>query len=106
MKLAKEPTVPPEAGEPPLTAEEVRRLSRAVPEWEVEDQVLRRELKFPDFVEAMDFVNEVAEVAQAADHHPDLCISYNRVRLELTTHKIGGLSRNDFIVAARIDELV
>ena len=53
----------------------------------------------------MAFVNRVAEIAQAQDHHPDICLYYNRVALKLSTHKIGGLSRSDFIVAARIDRV-
>lgn len=65
----------------------------------------QREFRFKDFGKAMEFVNEVAEVAEEQDHHPDICVFYNKVNLTLSTHKIGGLSRNDFILAAKIDEL-
>jgi 4a-hydroxytetrahydrobiopterin dehydratase len=59
-----------------------------------------------DFGETMQFVNRVAQVAQEEDHHPDIEISYNKVHLTLSTHSIGGLSRNDFIVAAKIERLL
>jgi len=67
---------------------------------------IAREYRFRDFTEAMKFVNAVALIAEQAGHHPDIFISYNHVRLELTTHSIGGLTENDFIVAAQINALV
>jgi 4a-hydroxytetrahydrobiopterin dehydratase len=78
-----------------------------VPGWELQpdEQKLVRSFKFKDFKEAMAFVNRVADLAEAEGHHPDILISWNRVRLELTTHAIKGLSENDFIMAARIGEL-
>jgi len=66
---------------------------------------IEREFKFQDFRAAIGFVNKVAEVAEAEDHHPDIHISWNRVTLSLTTHTIKGLSENDFIPAAKIDRL-
>ena len=79
-----------------------------VPGWRlISGELLKivRELKLKDFAEAMRFVDRVAEVAEAEGHHPDFCVSWSRVRLELFTHAIGGLSENDFIMAAKIDEL-
>ncbi len=79
-----------------------------VPGWRVVDGdplKIARELRFKDFARAMAFVNGLAEVAEAEGHHPDFCVSWNRVELELTTHAIGGLSENDFIMAAKINEL-
>ena len=67
---------------------------------------LRRELTFADFKAAMVFVNRVADLAEAENHHPDLAINYNRVSLTLWTHDSGGLTENDLILAARIDGLV
>ncbi|TSC71538.1 MAG: 4a-hydroxytetrahydrobiopterin dehydratase [Parcubacteria group bacterium Gr01-1014_48] len=64
---------------------------------------LRKEYAFKNFTEAMVFINRVAGIADTEGHHPDIFISYNKVRLELWTHAIGGLSENDFIVAAKID---
>lgn len=71
----------------------------------IESQI-EKEFKFADFDEAMDFVNRVAQVAKEQDHHPDIEISYNKVHLKLSTHSIGGLSRNDFRLAARISRLL
>ena len=79
-----------------------------VPGWGVVDGdplKISRELRFKDFAQAMAFVNRLAEVAEAEGHHPDFCVSWNRVELELVTHAIGGLSDNDFIMAAKINEL-
>lgn len=68
-------------------------------------KAIQKEFKFPDFVKAMSFVDQVADVAEGAGHHPDIFISYNLVRLELSTHSIGGLTENDFLVAAEINKL-
>ena len=81
----------------PLTQDEARELSQHVPGWRLEGNWIRRTLKFGDFRAAIAFVNSVADEANAADHHPDIAISYSRVELALTTHSIGGLSRKDFI---------
>jgi 4a-hydroxytetrahydrobiopterin dehydratase len=84
-----------------------RRYVDAVPGWrlvEGEPPRLTRSLKFKDFAPAMEFVNEIAAIAEAEGHHPDIYISWNRVRLELVTHAIHGLSMNDFIMAAKINE--
>jgi 4a-hydroxytetrahydrobiopterin dehydratase len=62
-----------------------------------------KEFKFVDFIGAINFVNLVADIAEEEGHHPDIHIFYNKVRLELSTHAIGGLSENDFILAAKID---
>lgn len=105
MKLSEESCKPVEKGEHQLAKGKVSELSREVPEWSLHDGAIEREFKFKGFDGAMEFVNEVAEVAASEDHHPDICISYNKVNLKLTTHKIGGLSKNDFIMAAKISEL-
>ena len=92
----------------PLSSEEAERYMDAVPGWKLADgetAKITRSLKFKDFAQAMAFVNEIAQVAEIEGHHPDVCISWNRVRLELVTHAIGGLSMNDFIMAAKINEL-
>jgi 4a-hydroxytetrahydrobiopterin dehydratase len=74
-----------------------------VPGWQLEENKLTRRFKSRDFMEAMAFVNRVAELSEAEGHHPDIHISWNKVRLELTTHAIKGLSENDFIMAAKIN---
>jgi 4a-hydroxytetrahydrobiopterin dehydratase len=93
-------------GTSPLTEDEASRYLSQVPEWEIrEGKSLRRRFRFKDFVAAVAFVNRVATVAEEEGHHPDIYISYNRVRIDLTTHAIGGLSENDFIMAAKIGAL-
>jgi 4a-hydroxytetrahydrobiopterin dehydratase len=105
--LAKRKCVPCEGGIEPLTIEQAEpMLSQLAQGWHIEGNKIVREFKFRDFVAAMKFVKQVAEIAEQEGHHPDIHISWNRVRMELTTHAIGGLSDNDFIVAAKMDELV
>lgn len=79
-----------------------------IPSWQLIDgevPQIARTWKFQDFEEAMKFVNKVAELAEAENHHPNIEIAYNKVTLTLWTHSIGGLSENDFILAAKIDVL-
>jgi 4a-hydroxytetrahydrobiopterin dehydratase len=106
MSLAEQKCVPCHKGTPPLSREEAEELAKETPQWTLKDNAIEREFKFDGFREAMDFINEVADIAESEDHHPDIYISYNKVRLELSTHAIGGLSRNDFIVAAKVDKVV
>jgi 4a-hydroxytetrahydrobiopterin dehydratase len=105
MTLAQETCTPCQAGGNPLPGAEAGYLARGVPLWTLAESRIERNFKFKDFTAAMAFVNRVADAANGQGHHPDIFVSYNRVRLTLTTHKIGGLSRNDFILASRIDEL-
>ncbi len=92
---------------PPLDAQQIAQYTPAIsPEWEVTDNKLRRLFTWDSFKEAMFFVNALAYLAEQENHHPDLTVSYKRVTVELTTHDVGGLSLNDFIVAAKIDKLL
>ena len=103
--LASRHCVPCEGGTPPMTRTAAETLLAQVPGWKLvegEPLKLARSIKFKDFGQAMAFVNRVAELAEAEGHHPDICVSWNRVRLELFTHAIGGLSENDFIMAAKV----
>jgi 4a-hydroxytetrahydrobiopterin dehydratase len=106
MALAEEKSEKIEKGTPPLNRREAEELAREVPDWKLVDSHLEKEYHFKDFDETMKFVNRVAEVAKQEDHHPDIEVSYNKVRLELSTHSIGGLSRNDFRLAAKISRLL
>ncbi len=101
MKLAEQKCQPIKSGTPPLPLKAAEALLLQIPGWSLNEGELRREFKFKDFHQAMDFVNLVAEIANEEDHHPDIFISYNKVRITLSTHKINGLSMNDFIVAAK-----
>jgi 4a-hydroxytetrahydrobiopterin dehydratase len=105
MKLSEQSCKPVKAGDPALSGKEVTDRMSEIPQWSLADNELQREFRFKDFRKAMEFVDAVAGVANEQDHHPDISISYNKVRLTLTTHKINGLSLNDFIVAAKIDLL-
>ncbi len=105
MKLAEQSCRPVTAGTAPFSVKEAEALLLQVPSWSLEDGKIKREFRFRDFQQAVQFANKIAEIAVEQDHHPDITISYNKVTLVLTTHKIGGLSMNDFIMAARIDLL-
>lgn len=97
-----------EIGTPPLTLEEIKPLKAQLKlEWElVDDKKIKHEFKFKDFKEAMSFVNKIADIAEAEGHHPDIYIFYNKVKIELSTHFIKGLSENDFIMAAKIEAIL
>lgn len=100
--------VPCEGGTAPLSGAEVAKLMPQVPHWTVaaDEKSISREFKFQDFVEAVVFITDVAHVAEAEGHHPDLNLhSYKFVTVTLSTHAIGGLSENDFILAAKIDQI-
>jgi 4a-hydroxytetrahydrobiopterin dehydratase len=103
MKLMEQKCEPIKAGAPPLNRKDAEALLLQVPDWSLNDGEIVREFKFKDFRQAMNFVDRIAGIANEQDHHPDILISYNTVRLSLSTHKIGGLSMNDFILAAKID---
>jgi 4a-hydroxytetrahydrobiopterin dehydratase len=104
MKLAEQTAIPITKGAIPLSQKESEDLLQKIPLWSLGIRAIEREFLFKDFREAMEFVNHVAAIANDQDHHPDIFISYNKVQLTLSTHKIGGLSMNDFIVAAKIDQ--
>ncbi|MDJ1185115.1 4a-hydroxytetrahydrobiopterin dehydratase [Roseofilum casamattae] len=88
-----------------LTQSEIIEKAKTLTGWEVWEDTLRSERKFKDFVEAIAFVNRLVEPAEAADHHPDLAISYNRVTISLTTHDAGGLTEKDFALAQAISQI-
>ncbi len=88
-----------------LTPKEVRTAAALVPQWTRRGKVLTRTLTLTDFRAALTLVNAIGRVAEKAGHHPDIAISWNRVRLDLTTHDAGGLTALDFALAAKIDAL-
>ena len=107
MELKQKKCVPCEGGVPVLGPAEVGRLLANVRGWTVatDESVLRKRFKFPTFPDNMAFVNRMALLAEAEGHHPDFCVRYTTLDVSLTTHAIGGLSENDFILAAKIDDL-
>ena len=107
-ELVKKHCVPCEGGTPPMSIADEDRYIKEVPTWTLDRgsiHKIKKSFKFKDFREAMSFVNKVAEIAEEEGHHPNICIFYNRVELELYTHAIKGLFENDFIMAAKIDEI-
>jgi len=86
-----------------LTDAQVREELGKTPGWEQAEGRIARTYKFPDFKAALAFTNRVGELAEAADHHPDILILYNKVRLTLSTHSAGGLTEKDFALAREID---
>jgi 4a-hydroxytetrahydrobiopterin dehydratase len=97
------------ADAPQVTGEELEALRREVPEWSVETRdgvaQLERRFDFPDFAQALAFTNRVGEIAEAEGHHPKLTTEWGSVVVTWWSHKIGGLHRNDFVMAARTDAL-
>jgi 4a-hydroxytetrahydrobiopterin dehydratase len=87
-------------------AKEIKEAIKDLPAWDLEGKTIERTFEFDDFTLAMDFVNGVAELAESEDHHPDIDIRYNKVRLVLTTHSKGGLTDDDFALAEKIDTLL
>ena len=106
--LTKGHCVPCEGGTEPMEKAEVAKyLTLLKSSWAViDDKIIEKKYTFKDFKEAMEFVNKIAMIAEEQGHHPDIYISYNKVVIKLTTHAIGGLSTNDFIVASKIELLV
>ena len=99
---------PCEGGVPPLSESEVRELLKTVPGWEVTEdgKRIRRHWKAKHFRAGLEFFQKVGELAEAEGHHPDLhLVGYRNVTIEIWTHAIGGLSENDFILAAKIDQV-
>ena len=100
--------IPCEGGVDPLTREQAQSLMQQLSgDWRLADdgKSIHREWKFRNFFHTMSFVNAVAHIANAEDHHPDLEVGYGTCRMKFTTHAIGGLSENDFICAAKVDQL-
>ncbi|MFD3002822.1 4a-hydroxytetrahydrobiopterin dehydratase [Pontibacter toksunensis] len=88
-----------------LDEERIEMKRKKEQEQREEQKMLRREFTFPDFRAAMEFANKVGDIAEEEGHHPELHISYGKVVVELWTHDIGGVSEDDFIVAAKIDKI-
>lgn len=97
-----------EGGTPPLSLEQVEEYKAQLKtDWIAEgNKKIEKKFTFQDFKEAMAFVNNIADLAEEEGHHPEIEIHYNKVEIELSTHAIGGLSENDFILAAKIEQLL
>ncbi len=109
IDLRQKHCVPCEGGIPPMTPEQIATYTPNVPDWKVieDNKKLTRTFEFKNFMEVLGFVNNIAPIAEAEDHHPDLSIyDYKFLRVDLSTHAIRGLSENDFILASKIDALI
>ncbi|MFW6141461.1 MAG: 4a-hydroxytetrahydrobiopterin dehydratase [Candidatus Saliniplasma sp.] len=108
MKLSKKHCVPCEGGQSPMPEVEENRYLNDVNDWDIDREgihKIKKKFSFKNFKESMEFVNGVAEIAENEGHHPDIYISWNKVKFVLYTHAIEGLSENDFIMASKIDDL-
>mgnify|MGYP001564821999 FL=1 len=108
MPLLSKACAPCEGTTPPLSSHDIASYQAELrTPWEVIDgEKIRRTFSFKNFVEAIKFVNKVAALAETEGHHPDIAIHYNKVDITLWTHAIDGLSENDFILAAKIENLI
>ena len=105
-QLADKKCVPCRGGVPPVKGQELQDLLKSVPEWDaINEHHLTRQFKFPDFKQALDFVNRVGALAEEQGHHPDILLAWGKAEITLWTHKIDGLTESDFIMAAKIDRL-
>ncbi len=98
--------VPCEGGIPKLGSDKIEGYLRHLQGWRVEEEKLRKTFSFKNFMQTMGFLTQVALLAEAEGHHPDFCVHYSQADFTIWTHAIGGLSENDFILAAKIDGLV
>lgn len=108
MDLSSKHCVPCEGGTPPMPRADADKLLREVSNWELVNSgflQIRKKFKFKNFKESLNFVNQVGEIAESEGHHPDINFGWGKAEIILWTHAIGGLSENDFILAAKIDKL-
>ncbi|MFM7505770.1 MAG: 4a-hydroxytetrahydrobiopterin dehydratase [Rubrivivax sp.] len=96
----------PLEGHPAMTADEIARHLADAPGWALVDGAIQKRFDFADYHRTMAFVNAVAWVAHAEDHHPELLVGYNRCTVRFNTHSVGGISVNDFICAAKVGALL
>ena len=108
-ELSQQKCVTPKKGEPTLDDGEIDRLHPQIPEWQIKEvngeRRLERVFKFKDFAQALEFTNRIGAIAEVQDHHPLLVTEWGKVTVDWWTHVIGGLHKNDFIMAAKTDEI-
>lgn len=106
-ELAMKECIPCKGGIPPLKGEPLTRLCRQLGgDWKlIDEHHLEKQYKFKNFEEALAFTNRVGELAENQKHHPDICLGWGSVEIKIWTHKVGGLTESDFILAAKVDQL-
>lgn len=106
MDLKKKKCIPCEGDTKPMSAAEAKKYLKFAKDWELSDNKIYLNKKFKDFKAALKFINAVGKIAEQQGHHPDILLySWNNIKLTLNTHAIGGLSINDFIMAAKINSI-
>jgi 4a-hydroxytetrahydrobiopterin dehydratase len=107
MELSGKMCVPCEGGVPPLGADKIGEMLREIPGWRVSEDLgmLTKRFRFPGFAGTMVFVDAMAALAEEQGHHPDFCVHFDVLDVQLSTHAIHGLSENDFIMAAKLEKL-
>ena len=109
VKLVQQTCIPCSGSLPPATAEEIAQMRRQVPDWSLihsgDIPQLQRQYRFANFQQALDFTNQVGAIAEAANHHPTLLTEWGKVTVTWWTHAIKGLHQNDFVMAAKTDEI-
>lgn len=109
INLAAGKCIPCRGGEPSLTGVEIADLMSHVPQWQIveQDGILRlnRVFKFKNYAQSLEFTNKIAAIAEEEDHHPLIILEWGRVTVQWWTHVVKGLHKNDFIMAAKTDEL-
>lgn len=105
-ELSAKTCVPCRGGVPPLAGQELDALAKQVPQWKaVNEHHLTRTFTFPDFKQALAFVNKAGAIAEEQGHHPDILLTWGKAEVTTWTHKIDGLTESDFILAAKIDKI-
>jgi 4a-hydroxytetrahydrobiopterin dehydratase len=90
---------------PTLSDNEIQQALQQLPKWQRSGKAIERVFEFPTFMDGISFVNRVAEAAEAANHHPDITINYNKVTMQLTSHDSGGVTQRDVKMAGRINDV-
>ena len=98
--------VPCRQGTPPLDARKTAALLKGLPGWRANDGEISKTFEFKNYYETMAFVNAIAWISHREDHHPDLEVGYNKCKVRYSSHSVGGLSENDFICAAKIEQVL
>lgn len=108
MSLSAKTCTPCQGGVEPMSEERAQAMMSQVPGWKLADSAKRivRRFDLKNFAEALEFVNKIGALAEEEGHHPDILFGWGYVTVEIFTHKIGGLHENDFILAAKINDLV
>ena len=108
MDLLSKHCIPCEEGTPPFTKSQAEKYLPQVPDWHLieDNKRIERKFKFKNFVEALAFINKIGEIAESEGHHPNIRFGWGYASITSSTHNIGGLSENDFILAAKINQLI